>query len=151
LLVRGYEFRLVEIDFSGDRIFAAKKDAMEMKLMGNERRQGATMKTKRVNRLSRGLAALLLMAFLAVVALAQAVSTTTVQGTVYLANGRAGAGTLVVSWPSFTTAAGQAVAADSTMATIAADGFVNVNLAPNQGSTPAGEYYTAVYYMSDGR
>lgn len=141
----------MEIDFSGDRIFAAKKDAMEMKLMGNERRQGATMKTKRVNRLSRGLAALLLMAFLAVVALAQAVSTTTVQGTVYLANGRAGAGTLVVSWPSFTTAAGQAVAADSTMATIAADGFVNVNLAPNQGSTPAGEYYTAVYYMSDGR
>ena len=34
--------------------------------------------------------------------------------------------------------------------TIPADGFVSVNLAPNQGATPAGEYYTAVYYMSDG-
>ena len=34
--------------------------------------------------------------------------------------------------------------------TIAPDGFVSVNLAPNQGATPAGQYYTAVYYMSDG-
>ena len=76
--------------------------------------------------------------------------TTTVQGTVYLANGQPGAGTLVISWPGFTTAAGQAVAADSMTVTIAPDGFVSVNLAPNQGATPAGEYYTAVYYMSDG-
>ena len=81
---------------------------------------------------------------------AQAVSTTTVQGTVYLANGQPGAGTLAISWPAFTTAAGQAVAADSTTVTIAPDGFVSVNLAPNLGATPAGEYYTAVYYMSDG-
>ena len=81
---------------------------------------------------------------------AQGVSTTTVQGTVYLANGQPGAGTLVISWPGFTTAAGQAVAADSMTATIAPDGFVSVNLAPNQGATPAGEYYTAIYYMSDG-
>ncbi len=84
------------------------------------------------------------------VAGAQAVSTTTVQGTVYLANGQPGAGTLAISWPAFTTAAGQAVAADSTTVTIAPDGFVSVNLAPNLGATPAGEYYTAVYYMSDG-
>ena len=34
--------------------------------------------------------------------------------------------------------------------TVRADGFVSVNLAPNLGATPAGEYYTAVYYMSDG-
>ncbi len=27
---------------------------------------------------------------------------------------------------------------------------VSVNLAPNVGATPAGEFYTAVYYMSDG-
>jgi hypothetical protein len=84
------------------------------------------------------------------IAWAQGVSTTTVQGTVYLANGQPGAGTLVISWPGFTTAAGQAVVADSTTVTIAPDGFVSVNLAPNQGATPAGEYYTAVYYMSDG-
>lgn len=81
---------------------------------------------------------------------AQAFNTTTVQGTVYLANGQPGSGTLVVSWPSFTTASGQLVAADSTTIAIAPDGFVSMSLAPNLGSTPAGEYYTAVYYMSDG-
>jgi hypothetical protein len=86
----------------------------------------------------------------AVAALGQAPSTTTVTGTVYLANGQPGAGTLVLSWPGFTTAAGQMIAADSTTVTIPSDGFVSVNLVANQGSTPAGEYYTAVYYMSDG-
>ena len=81
---------------------------------------------------------------------AQAISTTTVQGTVYLANGQPGTGTLMVSWPSFTTASGQLVTADSTTVTIAPDGFVSVSLAANVGATPAGLYYTAVYYMSDG-
>jgi hypothetical protein len=81
---------------------------------------------------------------------AQGMSTTTVQGTMYLANGRAGSGTLVLRWPAFTTAAGQAVAADSMTVQIPTDGFVSVNLAPNQGSTPAGEYYTAVFDLSDG-
>jgi hypothetical protein len=81
---------------------------------------------------------------------AQAISTTTVQGTVYLASGQPGTGTLMLSWPSFTTANGQLVAADSTTVAIAPDGFVSVNLAPNLGSTPAGLYYTAIYYLSDG-
>ncbi|HEV2487524.1 MAG TPA: hypothetical protein VGT08_18510 [Terracidiphilus sp.] len=81
---------------------------------------------------------------------AQALSTTTVQGTVYLANGQAGSGTLRVSWSAFTTANGQAVVADSTTVTIGPDGFVSVNLAPNLGATPAGLYYTAVFYLSDG-
>ena len=91
-----------------------------------------------------------LLCLVAVVALGQAPSTTTVTGTVYLANGQPGAGTLVLSWPTFTTAAGQLVVADSTTVTIPTDGFVSVNLVANQGSTPAGEYYTAVFYMSDG-
>ena len=81
---------------------------------------------------------------------AQGVGTTTVEGTVYLADGRAGSGTLLARWPAFTTAAGQAVAAGSLTAKIPADGFVSVNLAPNLGSTPAGEYYTVVLYLSDG-
>ena len=81
---------------------------------------------------------------------AQGVTTTTVQGTVYLANGRPGSGTLTVRWPAFTTATGQAVAANSLSVTIPTTGFVSVNLAPNQGSLPAGQYYTAVYYLSDG-
>jgi hypothetical protein len=84
------------------------------------------------------------------IAEAQSISTTTVQGTVYLANGQSGAGTLTVSWPAFTTANGQAVVAGRTMVTIAAGGSVSVNLAPNQGATPAGLYYTAVYSLSDG-
>ena len=83
-------------------------------------------------------------------ALAAAVTTTTVQGTVYLANGSVGTGTLTVSWPAFTTAAGQAVAAGSTTVTIGSDGFVSVNLTPNLGATPAGLFYTVVYAMSDG-
>jgi hypothetical protein len=100
----------------------------------------------------RHLAVLLLALFTAwmQMATAQAPTTTTVTGTVYLANGQPGSGTLVVSWPAFTTAAGQLVAADSLTVTIPTDGFVSVNLAPNQGATPAGEYYTAVFYMSDG-
>ncbi len=80
----------------------------------------------------------------------QAMSTTTVQGTVYLANGQPGSGTLRVSWPTFTTANGQVVVADSTTAPIGQDGFVSVNLAPNLGATPAGLYYTAIFYLSDG-
>jgi hypothetical protein len=81
---------------------------------------------------------------------AQAITTTTVQGTVYLATGEVGSGTLILSWPAFTTAAGQSVTADKLTVTIAPDGFLSVNLAPNLGATPAGLFYTAVYYLSDG-
>ena len=84
------------------------------------------------------------------VGLAQTVTTTTVQGTVYLANGSAGAGTVLVSWPAFTTASGSQVAAGSTVVTVGADGFLSVNLAPNAGANPAGLYYTAVFHLSDG-
>ena len=66
----------------------------------------------------------------------QAVSTTTVQGTVYLANGQPASGTISLNWPAFTTAAGQAVAAGQLTLPIAADGFVSANLAPNLGATP---------------
>jgi hypothetical protein len=105
----------------------------------------------RQNPVVLALMAMLLLGIATVqVSCAQAVSTTTVQGTVYLANGQAGSGTLHLSWPAFTTANGQSVAADSLTIAIAPDGFVSVKLAPNQGATPAGLYYTAVLYMSDG-
>jgi 5-(carboxyamino)imidazole ribonucleotide mutase len=87
---------------------------------------------------------------MAVAALAQTISTTTVQGTVYLANGSPGSGTLQLSWPAFTTASNMAVAAGKITTSIGADGFVSVNLAPNLGSSPAGLYYTAIYHLSDG-
>ena len=101
-------------------------------------------------RRSAAIVLLLAMGLLVQMAGAQAISTTTVQGTVFLANGQAGSGTLHLSWPTFTTASGQAVAADSMTMAIAPDGFVSVNLAPNLGATPAGLYYTAVFYLSDG-
>ncbi len=78
------------------------------------------------------------------------VTTTTVQGTVYLANGQPGSGMLHVSWPGFTSANGQAIVSDSVDVTIGEDGFLSVNLASNQGAIPAGLFYTAVSYMSDG-
>jgi len=81
---------------------------------------------------------------------ATAISTTTVQGTVYLANGQPGSGTVLISWPAFTTANNEAVAADSLTTTVATDGFLSVNLAPNEGATPSGLYYTVVYHLSDG-
>ena len=109
-----------------------------------------TLFAKSAKRMGQRIALGLLAMGLTGIAWTQGVSTTTVQGTVYLANGQPGAGTLVISWPGFTTAAGQAVVADSMTVTIAPDGFVSENLAPNLGATPGGEYYTAVYYMSDG-
>jgi hypothetical protein len=87
---------------------------------------------------------------LASLAGAQSVSLTTVQGTVFLANGQPGAGTLEVSWPAFTTANNLAVTAGRTTVTIPSNGSLSVNLAPNLGATPAGLYYTAVYNLSDG-
>ncbi len=118
--------------------------------MGRESMWISTLLAKGAKRMGQRAAAWLLAMGMAATGLAQGVSTTTVQGTVYLANGQPGAGTLTISWPAFTTSAGQAVVAESTTVTIAADGFVSVSLAPNQGATPAGEYYTAVFYMSDG-
>jgi hypothetical protein len=52
------------------------------------------------------------------------VTTTTVQGTVYRADGSAATGTVLVSWPAFSTALNQAVAAGSTTAKIGQDGFL---------------------------
>jgi hypothetical protein len=133
-----------------DWVLPGEEDETAMKLTKSEWLHSAGKRMER----NLVLVVLMVTGFLGMVqvqlARAQAVSTTTVQGTVYLANGQPGSGTLHVSWPAFTTANGQAVVADSTTVTIAPDGFVSVNLAPNQGATPAGLYYTAVFYMSDG-
>ncbi len=81
---------------------------------------------------------------------AQTLSTTTIQDTVYRADGTVASGTLIVSWPAFTTAANAAVAAGSTTIPIGANGAVQLSLAPNAGALPAGTYYTAVYHLNDG-
>jgi hypothetical protein len=78
------------------------------------------------------------------------IATTTVQDTVYFANGTVASGTVLVSWNGFTTASGESVAAGSTSATIGAGGLLSLSLAPNAGATPMGTYYTAVFHLSDG-
>ena len=78
------------------------------------------------------------------------IQTTTVQGTVYRADGTPAAGTLLLSWPAFTTPQNQAVAAGNTSAPIGSDGFVSVKLTPNAAALPTGTYYTAVYHLNDG-
>ena len=78
------------------------------------------------------------------------VSTTTVQGTIYRADGSPATGSVIVSWPAFSTAENMAVAAGTITASIGVDGFLTMRLAPNLGAYPAGSFYTAVYHLSDG-
>jgi len=80
----------------------------------------------------------------------QAGNTTTVQDVVYRADGQPAAGTLVISWPAFTTAANLAVAAGSMSVAIGPQGAINIALVPNAGGTPDGTYYRVVYKLADG-
>ena len=74
---------------------------------------------------------------------------TTVSDVVFRADGTPAQGTVMISWPAFSTAGNQAVAAGSKSATIAPDGTLTVSLAPNAGATPAGTYYKVVYKLND--
>jgi trimeric autotransporter adhesin len=78
------------------------------------------------------------------------VTTTTIQDTVYEASGSPASGTVVVTWPTFTTANGSAVAAGTTSATLGAGGALTIALAPNANATPTGTYYTAALHLGDG-
>ena len=74
---------------------------------------------------------------------------TTISDTIYRADGASAQGTLLISWPGFTTAGGQAVAAGTTSTTLGAGGALSVALVPTQGATPANTVYTVVYQLSD--
>src|SRR5882757_2890989 len=78
------------------------------------------------------------------------VATTPVVDTIYSANGAPATGTVIISWPQFSTVTGQSVPAGSTSVTIASGGALTVQLAPNAGSNPMGSYYTVVYHLNDG-
>src|ERR1035437_3669999 len=91
----------------------------------------------------------LLAAALTATGVAQ-VATTQVADTIYHADGTAATGTAIISWPAFTTGAGDAIPSGSVSATIAAGGALSVQLAPNAGATPVGGYYTVVYHLDDG-
>jgi hypothetical protein len=78
------------------------------------------------------------------------IATTQVTDTIYHADGTPATGTVLISWPAFTTAAGESVPSGSTSATIAAGGTLSVALISNAGATPMGSYYTAIYHLDDG-
>ena len=81
---------------------------------------------------------------------AQGPALTTISDTVYRADGTAASGTVLISWPSFQTAEGDAVAAGNLAVTIGAGGAFSAQLVPDVGASPAGTYYVVVFQLDDG-
>ncbi len=77
-------------------------------------------------------------------------ATTVVADNVYMADGTAAQGSLILTWPAFVTASGSAVAAGTTHAALGARGALNIALVPNAGATPAGVYYSVIYQIGPG-
>lgn len=75
---------------------------------------------------------------------------TTISDVLYRADGTPARGTLLISWPAFTTADNGAVAAGSMDVALGTSGEVQVELAPNAGASPAGTYYKVVLKLEDG-
>jgi len=75
----------------------------------------------------------------------QTLDTTTISDVVYRADGSLAGGTLLISWPTFSTSAGQAVAAGKKSVTLGPGGTLSVSLVPNQ----VGSFYTVVYQLDD--
>src|ERR1019366_1265045 len=73
---------------------------------------------------------------------------TQVVDTVYRADGAAAMGTVLISWPGFTTADGKAVAAGALNVRLGSGGTFSASLAPNTGAQPAGVYYKVVYQLA---
>ena len=84
-------------------------------------------------------------------AIVQAQSTgpamTQVTDTVYRADGTVAKGTVLISWPGFTTADGNAVAAGTLSVQLGSGGAFTASLAPCTGAQPAGVYYKVVYQL----
>src|SRR5437763_237930 len=87
---------------------------------------------------------------LAIPALAQSPTLTTVSDTVYRADGSFASGTLLIAWPAFTTSDGHGIAAGTKSVLLSSSGVFSVQLAPNAGGTPAGATYSVVYQLVDG-
>lgn len=77
-------------------------------------------------------------------------ATTSINDAVYRADGTPAGGTLLISWPAFTTSGGEAVAAGTKSVTLGAQGALSVDLVPNIGATPTGTFYTTVFQLDDG-
>ena len=83
-------------------------------------------------------------------AAAVTIPTTTINDTVFRADGTTATGSVLISWPAFSTSAGLAVPAGTRSVTLGAGGALNVQLVPNAGSNPMGSYYTVNYHLDDG-
>jgi hypothetical protein len=77
--------------------------------------------------------------------LAQTLPLTTISDVVNRADGSPAQGTLLISWPEFTTSGGQAVAAGNNSVTLGTAGALSVALVPNAGATPPNTVYVVVY------
>jgi hypothetical protein len=103
-----------------------------------------------IHRRPNGRLFLLVTILIAIVASAQSgPPLTVVQDTVYRADGTPAQGTLLISWPAFTTANNQAVAAGSTSVTLGSNGSLSVSLISNASSTPASNVYRVIYQLND--
>jgi len=77
-------------------------------------------------------------------------TTTTVSDVVYRADGLPAGGTLLISWPAFSTADNKPVAAGTLSLPIGPAGAVSFGLAPNEGASPSGTYYKVTLKLDDG-
>jgi hypothetical protein len=93
---------------------------------------------------------LFLLLLLGSVAAAQSLPLTTISDFVYRADGSPAEGTLLISWPEFTTSGGLAVAAGNNSVTLGTAGALSVALVPNINATPANTVYVVVYQLDDG-
>lgn len=75
---------------------------------------------------------------------------TTISDVIYRADGTPASGSLVISWPAFSTSDHAAVAAGSLDVPIGTGGAIDVALVPNEGATPAGTYYKVVLQLENG-
>ena len=65
------------------------------------------------------------------------------------ADGTVAKGTVLISWPAFTTPGGYAVAAGSLSVQLGRSGAFSASLAPNTGAQPALLYYKVIYQLGD--
>jgi hypothetical protein len=72
-----------------------------------------------------------------------------ISDTVYRADGTPAQGTVLLSWPAFTTSGGQAVTPGSLLVKLDGSGGFNASVAPNTGANPAGTYYKAIFRLDE--